>query len=271
METTAKENIVQSAIEAGRQLGADIKDLNGTPIIIYSGNQLIKTFDELRDRPVRVEQTTHHTTANSFIDYFNDYADYKSVIFIDELSNKFTAIFDYHGGSDEPGWKKHKAIYQMQATEDFKAWREHDGTKMTQEQFGQFIENNLPAIQEPPGADMLEIALSLQANTTLKFDRAIRLQNGQTQFTYNEIIEGKAGPNGQMKVPEKFTLGLKLFRGGDAYKIEARLRYRIKEGNLALWYELIRLQDVIDANAEDTAELVIENTEDATIYYGIAE
>jgi uncharacterized protein YfdQ (DUF2303 family) len=40
-----------------------------------------------------------------------------------------------------------------------------------------------------------------------------------------------------------------VFWGGDAYQVEARLKYRLREGKLTFWYELTRP----DKTLEDAA------------------
>lgn len=49
-----------------------------------------------------------------------------------------------------------------------------------------------------------------------------------------------------MKLFEKIAIGIPIFWGGDAYQITARLRYRVKEGRLTFWYELIRPDKILE-------------------------
>jgi uncharacterized protein YfdQ (DUF2303 family) len=271
-------NNAETLLKAGRDLAHrefNVQYENGTPFIVHPVDMEITQFPELREHPLRIEQKTDHTTALSFVDYFNRFGDTdQSAIFIDEVNAEFTAVLDYHEPyepNQKPGWKKHIATFKPEKTPEWQAWVDNDKKAMNQEAFGQFIENNIAEIQEPSGAEMLEIALSIQAKTEVKFSRATRLDNGQLQIAYNEVTNGTAGINGQLKIPEKFTIGLRLFRGGDAYKIEARLRYRIKEGNLTLWYELIRPHATIDANLDDITRLILDGIpKETAIFRGTA-
>jgi uncharacterized protein YfdQ (DUF2303 family) len=271
-------NTAETLLRTGRDLANrkfEVQYENGTPFIVHPADLEITELEHLRKHPLRIEQKTNHTTAESFVNYFNRFGDeYQSAVFIDEVNAKFTAILDYHEpyeSNQKPGWKKHISTFSPEKTPEWKSWLENDKKGMSQEAFGQFIENNIAEIQEPSGAEMLEIALSIQAKTEVKFNRATRLDNGQLQITYNEVTNGTAGVNGQLKIPEKFTIGLRLFRGGDAYKIDARLRYRIKEGNLTLWYELIRPHATIDANLDDITNLILAGIPiETAIYRGTA-
>ena len=73
----------------------------------------------------------------------------------------------------------------------------------------------------------------------------------------------------QMKLFEKIAIGIPVFWNGDAYQITARLRYRVKEGRLTFWYELIRHDKVL----EDATKTLINKIQDATgvpLYFGRA-
>ena len=120
-----------------------------------------------------------------------------------------------------------------------------DGKTMKQADFAKFIEDNLPDIAEPNGSDLLIISRSLEAKKKVDFESAVRLDNGETQFTYNEEIKGTAG-KGTLEIPEIFVLGIPVFHGGDAYKLEARLRYRINDGQLLMWFDLLRPERLLE-------------------------
>jgi len=247
---------IQSAIDAGRELGVKVEFVNGTPTIIAPEAWETTFFEDLREIPLRVEETVKHTTVASFLEYCREFSTPSSAIFLDTSANTFTAVLDYHGVY--PGWCKHKATYSLKPTKEWTAWTANDKKTMSQEEFGRFIEDNLVEITQPPSGKMLEVALSLQAKTKVDFSRAVRLDNGETQFQYVENIEGKAGINGAMKIPDLFTIGLVLYEGGDAYQVDARFRYRIREGGLTLWYELVRPHKTVEANIADTRKAVEE-------------
>lgn len=84
---------------------------------------------------------------------------------------------------------------------------------MNQADFARFIEDNAPDIASPPAADMIEISRSLEAKKKVNFASAIRLDNGKTEFTYEEDIEGTAA-KGRLQVPQVFTIGIPVPEGG---------------------------------------------------------
>lgn len=261
---------ISAAIEAGRQLATKPTEINGMPMIVIPDNHKLIKLDDLMIKPLRIKQHTKHTTAASFVDYFNQFGNENSVIFVNTEKHEFFAIIDYHAMHDVANNSDHTAIFTLKKTPEWSNWIDNDKKIMNQENFGRFIEDNLEEIISPVGAEMLEIALSIQAKTDTKFSSAQRLDNGQVQFTYHEEINGTAGAKGHLKIPQTFTIGLKLYEGGEPYQIEARLRYRIKDGTLAMWYELIRPHKTIDANIADTLALIEDQINHGKIYYGTA-
>lgn len=266
MSTNHNPSDIQSAIEAGRQLKfGEIIDAKGTPAVILPPGHSLQKLEELRERPIRIASTVNATSHTSFITYFNRFADSDSTIFVDYEKKAFLGILDYHNdsheanASPEPRHCVHKVAYNCPLTPEAKRWLDADGKPMSQFDFAQFIETGALEIIEPAAAEMLEVALTLQAANSVNFRSAIRLQNGQHQFKYEENIQGQAGVAGQLEIPTKIALALKLFRGDEeAYRIEANFRYRIKEGQLVLWYELIRphlaLEDAVKVIANKVKE-----------------
>lgn len=256
METNKSD--IQAALDAGKELAIRLEYTNdGTPYAFVPSDNKLEKFPELRAHPSRIIAKTKHSTAESFLAYYKEFSLDSSVIFLDTNNNQFTAIIDYHIEHGQADWCDHYAIFSLKKTPEWSAWEANNKKLFTQEEFGRFIEDNLIEIVDPPNGVMLEVALSLQAKTKVDFSRSIRLENGQTQLHYLETIEGNAGLNGSLKIPELFSIGLQLFEGGTPYQIEARFRYRIKEGKLTLWYELVRPHKTIEANVLDTKTRII--------------
>ncbi|WP_052481020.1 YfdQ family protein [Gilvimarinus agarilyticus] len=244
----------QAAYDAGAKQVIATK-MGDTPIFIVPEGMKVEALDawaeERRERPLSLQQTVKVLSAQSFLDYYNRFATETSTVFVDTEDGKFTAVLDYHDSPAEPAHKHHLVVYACPKSKEWSVWLSNNNNKMEQEDFALFIEDNLKEIIEPNGAEMLEIASSLKAKKGVDFKSGIRLDNGETQFTYSETINGQAGTTGQFSVPDKFTLSLRPFHGGAPYKVEARFRYRITQNGLILWYTLIRPHAVHeDATAE---------------------
>lgn len=98
--------------------------------------------------------------------------------------------------------------------------------------------------------DMLTISRNLQAKKKVDFKSDQNLSNGDIQFTYNETTTGTAG---QLEIPQEFTLGIPVYEGGAPYEVKARLRYRISEGKLTMWYDLVRPERMEEDAFKETA------------------
>jgi uncharacterized protein YfdQ (DUF2303 family) len=158
----------------------------------------------------------------------------------DEEKASFCAVLN------PSGWADHRIDYRPSYAMDWMWWNGGDKKRMSQSDFAQFIEDNAPCIVDPPAADMIEIARSMEAKKKVRFASAIRLSDGQTQFTYEEDLQGTV-MKGAMLIPEQFKIGIQVFVSGERYAVDCRLRYRLEEnGRLSMWYEMIRPHLVIE-------------------------
>lgn len=107
---------------------------------------------------------------------------------------------------------------------------------------------------------MLEIAKTLEAKTSVDFKSGVRLENGDHQIKYVSETTGRAGGNGDLEIPSTFALGIAPYMGGPSYKMPARLRYRINDGHLVLWYELVNPHKVIEAAAKEIVATIKSET-----------
>ena len=87
---------------------------------------------------------------------------------------------------------------------------------------------------------------------TFKIGCLNRISNTARQILVTvEDADGKP-----LKVPGAFLLGIPVFRGGDAYQLPVRLRYRVVQGSVQWSYELHQPQRILDhALAEACAEV----------------
>jgi uncharacterized protein YfdQ (DUF2303 family) len=224
-----------------------------TPIALVPHGVTLQGLEEHLPAPIRIRQRLTVLDADTFISYINRFATAASAVFCNGPEGRtFTAVIDYHQ-PDAPAWREHSATYRCPITVEWGRWKEQDRKRMDQATFAEFIEENIKDIVQPNGllsapnaADMLEISRTLEAKKNISFRQGTRLDNGQVQLTYNEQIDGRAGETGQLSIPEQFFIGVKPFLGGDAFCIPARFRYRIAEGRLTMWYELVRPDKVLE-------------------------
>lgn len=235
--------------------GAEVKFLDGRPFVALPKDYNVHDLEKYLIEPTRKRGSVDLNDAASFVTYVNRYKNDQTVIFARPGKNpQFTAVFN------EKGWADHRAGFPCPLSVEWLNWTGSDKKPMAQAAFAEFIENNLPDIVEPTAAEMLEISRSLQAKKKANFSSAIRLSNGENEFTYEEEISGTAA-KGKLKVPEEFVIGVPVLEGGARYAVTCRLRYRISEGGLALWYEIVRPHKIMEDCVKDVTKFIQEGTE----------
>lgn len=267
MEETAN---TAAAVEAIRALAVAASNVHAIqpdrdPFVIVPDGYALQPIERKLAAPTRCRGTVHVRDMASFIAVVKSACAPATRIYRTVQPPRFVAVFDDHD-AERPGWGEHRADYACPLSVEWGIWAKQNKTPMDQAAFAQFIEDNLLDIVEPASADMLEISRTLQAKKKISFASGIHLPNGQTQFTYEEQIDGIAGAKGQLSVPEVFTVGIPVVEGGARYALKCRLRYRIAErGALVLWYDIERPHKVIEAEVEELRQVIERETGMGTI------
>ena len=222
------------------------------PYVVLPTNATVKSLEDLLPHPASVNETVTLRTAAGFIDYVQTFKTAATRVFGDAARATVTAVIDYH--FEQPDWCRHRATLAFRPTPEWTTWMGLSGRHLSQVDFAAFIEDNLPDIADPAGADILDVTRSLEAKKSVEFRSSIRLQDGSSQLTYDETVVGKG--RGNLMIPEEFTLGLAPYEGSDVFKVIARLRYRITEGRLELWYDLRRPHTVLEQVFTDAVTAV---------------
>lgn len=234
-------------------------------------------------RPTRKRGSLTHHTGASLARYVNAHQEgTATALYADVEARRVVAVLNDHeqhstyepdGNAgvvgEEPGWGDHRATLALRHSPEWKAWTARDGQLGDQTGFAIHVDERLVDIVDPPGADLLELIQTFQANTDVAFRSAVRLDSGETQLRYEETIDAKAGRAGDMTIPNEFTLRLRPFEGSEAVEVRARLRYRVREGQLSIGYQLIRPEDVI-REAFDEVLAFIETDTGIEAYRGAA-
>lgn len=243
-------NIATAPTDADGRLAAPVvRELDGSVI----------SLEQYLPRPTRIREKATLTSVGSFIDYVNLHKNGASVIIADQDSNRFGVVIDYH---DESGAnnKDHRGGLVLEQTTGLKNWVQQHKKPMNQEQFGIFLEENAGDIVDPAAATMIQVATSLRAIKSVDFESKVALDNGAFTFAYKEEIKGSY-QDGKAEVPSSFFLGLVPYRGmADAYKIEAKLRYRISQTGLSLWYAIPDLERLLEKAFEEVKASIAEAT-----------
>lgn len=219
---------------------------NGVPFTVIPKNCQLVSLQEYSpmERPLYKRGSARLDDADSFIRWFNRFKGDDSRIFADPDATAFTAIIDYHAaGSGPGGFQKLTAAFGCPLSTEFATWKAKNKQPMAQAEFAEFVEENLPDITTPKPASMLEMSRDMKARSDADFSQATRLDNGQIQFKYSETIKGSYGA-GNAEIPEQFFIGIPVFVGGPKVNMKVWFRYRIREGKLALWFDIWRIKQI---------------------------
>ena len=255
---------IASLVSNGLNVGA----LADTPAILARDDFSVQSLEHLQKAPNRIRQAVTVSTAKSLIDYVNKFKIDGTSIFCDLEKLNVKAIFDYHANPSLARWGDHTASYTCPHSKDWKAWSSKNKSAMGQIEFAQFIENNIHCVASEgnvvSGAELLAMVLTFEETRKSEFKSVQRLQDGTMSFAFTDEKSG----GGKTRLPEEIILGLQPFHNGDYYQIKARIRYRIKDGLLTLWYELINPEKVIEDAFNTTIEILKANIPDVDFYEG---
>lgn len=252
------DDTVKSLLNAGAALTEPITSKHETDFIVvpagYTAQATEKLIEPYLKLPRRVKGSARFQDLESFIAYVLAFKTEDSRLFYDrgdgsKAPPEILAVLDYHHDSQTAAWKEHTATYRPLYTEEWTRFVEKDGERMTQEPFLEFIEENTEVIIDPPGAELLEVAMSLEGKNNITCNQLLRLDNGKTKLVYSEDVELRGQPSGRKEgevlFPNIITLGIIPFENGPGYRFKARLRYRIENRKLFFWFEIVDLHLVV--------------------------
>lgn len=242
-----------AAILAAGTASADPKKsplADGVPFVVVPDGYKVEHIFERESNPARAIGVVKLRDANSFVTYFNRQMRPESLIYASLDPAKILGVIDDHRAFDtefenEDGanWRAYRVEFAVPASREWKTWTAKDRQALDQLTFAELIEDNLPDIVTPDGSTMLSIALNFEASKEGNFVSASRLQDGSTTFVWKEDINATGN---KIAMPSQITLKVPVFENGSAYPIEARIKYRVKDGTLKIWYELVRPHKVLE-------------------------
>ncbi|MDR2173633.1 MAG: YfdQ family protein [Burkholderiales bacterium] len=225
--------------------------------------------------PRRKTATVRLDDVNSFIDYVKRHGSLARASIWCEAnyakgSVELIAILNDHGEEEsEPAWRDHKAFFRPALSEEWNRWIGGNKKQFSQAEFAAFIEDNMGDVAgadgSATGAQMLDMALQFEANQDMRFKSAIRLQNGGVQMSF--VHDDDDATLAKMQMFDRFNLGIPVFWNDAAYKIDVRLRYRVREGKLTFWYELLRHDKALEAATKEMLDSIRKQT-GTTFFFG---
>lgn len=234
---------VKSLLEAGAGLAKAQPNPSphGNPYVMIPPGWDVHDL-ETPYQPRRPVANAHLGDVTSFCAYWSLHRQSASRIYATLTPPKFISVLDDFvptGGDDadcHAPWREFRARFEPAYSAEWTAWKTRNKNPMSQLQFAEFLQDNLPDVAEPDGATLLEMALNFESSQTGSFVASQRLQDG----SHNLQWKADNNASGTVQLPQMLTLRVPVFDADEPMPISARLRYRVTDGKLALWYELVR-------------------------------
>lgn len=239
-------------------LGAGLPE--NVPVYLPPGGapaSMAALIESYRQAPSRRIGTATATLLASFIAMVVRHKDDHSAIFADTAlpSPKLTAVIDYHQIDGAPRHGQHRIIYPFPVTPELTAWLGQNGKPMEQAAFAAFLEEHAAELASPteaeaiewerlfrerfaPPNELLDLSRSLEICVGQTIKRAERLASGERTIEFVETQTDRSG--NKVDVPGIFLVSVQAFVDGDPIRIPARLRYRVKAGDITWFYQLYR-------------------------------
>lgn len=255
-------NNAKALVDIGAAAMQPITGHGGIPYVTVPEGYTVHDLENLLPSPARKRANVVTSDSESFIWYVKKHGDdepdhctiYAEVKSESSTFNLVGIINDHGSDVEDTQWRDHRCLLTPALAVEWKRWLSKDQRQFSQGDFATWLEDNLPDIAiapgMPTGAEILQMALGFEANRDKRFHSKVNLQSGGTQLTY--VDDDTKETKESMKVFERFTLGIPVFDGSkNAYPLDARLKYREKDGKLVFWYELIRPDRVFKCAVAD--------------------
>lgn len=245
-----------------------------TPPVAFVGDPFIVLPDGMKAQslafllpPTRIKQGVVLLEAGSFADYVNRYKTERTLIFanVTEKSATLKAVLDYHGAAPDlkPERCEHVATFSTIETPEWKAWLGANRQPMDQVHFATWLEDNLKLFVAPAGAELLELVRTLHGHANARFNTSLRLDNGGFSAAYEEDVSIKGNITTRsetMELPATVKAGIAPFQGVSLYEVTARLKSRVSERKLVLWFETVAVHEIVRDAVLGVTKLVAEKT-----------
>lgn len=258
------ESDVRVAINAGLAAG-DVKEADDLKYIVIPEGATLRELPDMRVNPLRKTGIVKTRSVRDFIALVNREKGINSIVLCDFTKTESAtcrAVIDFHGAGHGgyPQWCEYDIALNLTVPPEFQSWQGIFGRYVKQVEFAEFIEEHSYDVSKPDGAQIMEVALTLQEVKKVDFMSGTRLQNGDVNLTWNEQSTTTAGKKGDVEVPSEITLCMPMYEGFTSQLVKCVLRYKIEGGQLFFMVKPMNLADVI----RKTREQVVEEIRGAT-------
>lgn len=268
-EASVIAKLAQQAIDPTRMVES------GITFVALAEGLTLHSLERTNATPSRTKASVVLTTLADHIAYIkaqrDTSGDQNTVLFADRNKLRFHTILGYHN-RETPSWLDHSLSTTLDLSKQLQTWITKAGVWMPQEQFAEFLDENLGDIQEPTPATVLDFVECLQCTRKESFRSALNQTTGEVQFVW----EKSNSTDERHIIVRDFTLGIPVWHRGEPFAIKARLQHRIKENEngkagVNFRFKLEQIDRIQDKLWDEAITLLrTELADHATIYEGTA-
>jgi len=228
--------------------------------------------------PPRKTGKSHFNDAGSFVSFVQKHSamsNQASIYAVMEPEVTFVAVLNDHS-MGAPDFRDHRAVFKPRKSAEWETWLGANGMKNAFDgnaEFSKFLLDNCMDMTDPSPADMLSIAANFRATQTQTINSAVRLSDGNNQFTFDNVVqsETKNASGNTISIPEKFQLSIPVFDGLNEpkYELTAMLCHRVNNRELKIWFDLIRHRKVLQQAFSDLVSKI--STTGLPLYFGTSD
>lgn len=280
---STKKDVVFREIKDGDKV---IARLSEVPVEHGFELQSVEKFiEEMREKPKRRKGTLTAYDLESFVALTNGFKSENSVMFgtTSVTETSFTAalksVLNFDPASPnntEADNGDHVVGYAFPLSNELKVWLGKNKTPFNAKEFAEFLEDNIadliipkvdgfktqfgderPAFASP--SKIFELSRGIEVRVDEKVSNYFRNADGSFNLQYTQ--ENKDAAGNALKLPEWFCLGVPVFDGGEVYQIPMRLKFRVKEGQVAWSFDMYRKNDTFNAAFADACDQATKETD----------
>ena len=241
-----------------------VEMIDKTPVLIKSETGDYVSLESFLNAPTRTRLNETLTVFDSYIEaiksrFNKDHATiYTKTVPVGKYNN-----FEFRGVANDcrltNQWRDDFLINWVgQFTVSARDWLINDEKCLSQEEFALFLDkhiNDVVAYENekdvdylgyPTKAELFNFVTTLEDSKGQKFSRKVNIQNGDVSVSLERECDD--GTKQRLKMFERFAINLQLYEGFPAYRVTAKLRFRIAEGRLVFFYDIEGLEELFIEN-----------------------
>lgn len=236
---------------------SDPKQIAGhRPFVVIPANHTVQALDKLLENPTRKVGNPAFIKSTAFCEYVNEQKEESSRLYVTSPT-QVLCVIDHHAAS-AAGWGQHRVTFNLTKTREWLLWNANDKVQKGQREFAQFIEDNMDDVCKPSGGELLDLIRTVKASQNLDCSGEIDEKGDTKSASFVIQTRTKAGAKSELDLPQEFTLLISPYEGGEKLFVKARLRLKIQEPKLLIWFELVKVEAMEKSALEDIVDSISE-------------